>query len=413
MDERRGYLCFLCDADVVNELPYFESNSYYYLIIMPTQLKSMISIDKFNPSSNPNARINFLYERNIDNACKVIHDGYNWLKTLRIDDNDIYGCTVQDELAVFLQAIHTFGFLKLRVYTRISSSEKLILLSPCEDFVILDILTAIESFNRGDYKFAEIIFAEVQKHSRSLSSREAFKLILALCKFYTAWGGLLYREARGIAKDALEQISHLEKELKAFVNLHGALLENVHFLDNLLIHSKNVTQLSPYILLDLLLNGELQMDQGRFCDAAIRFYRVMEGCVQYQLFNKYGFDTSAPNYHLLKIDETKLMEIMDVKALPRHITFNDGIKILDFLGDEFSKNLDAHVVKNVQAVRNLSILVHGIRTLREKEIQRIREFSYIMLKILFDTYDLDFEKSIAQAKHCSLSADMFLELLAL
>jgi hypothetical protein len=409
---RRGYLCFLCDINVLRELPYLEGESdYYYIIVMPNQLKEIIDVERFNPSSNPNARVSFLYELNITTACKTIHEGYNWLKSLGIEDNGIYGCTMRDELEVFLQAVHTFGFLKLQVYVKHASSDGLILLGPCEDFAILDLLAAIESFNRGDYRFAALVFEHTQKHSRFLSSIQAFKLIIALCEFYTAWGDLMYKEARGMSKQILAGMDELEKEVKAFVNLHGGLLENVRFLDSLLIDSKNVTALSPYILLDLFLNGYSQITQGKFCDAAIRFYRVIEGCVQYRLLNKYSLDTSSPNYDLLKIDKARLMEVLEVEALPRHITFNDGVKILLCLEDDFAKNLDPQLVKNVQSLRNLSILVHGIKIFREKEVNSVKEFSEKIINSLFDFYDLDFKKPIAQAKHCIFDVDTFLKLL--
>ena len=399
----------MCDIETLSQLP-VSSEDLCYIICSPKHLNDILQVKRFDPTKPEKAKIDILYEKTVSVACKSIHRGFLWFKQMGLDEMRIVTYTsFGDEM--YLEAIFTSGFLKLPVFVRAPSSTSFLILSPCEDFAYLDLQSAIENFNNMNFAHAKFIFENIQQKARFLRNIYIFKILSSICDFYLNWENFYYHEARAVLQRLLKDIELAEKEHKFMANIRISLIENQKFLDKLLMDSNNLSKLSLTLLLDILLNGKRLENLEKYNEATVRFYRVLEGCIQYRFLTKYGIDASVPNYRRLPVDENQLREKLDGR-LPAHIAFNDGFKILCYIGDEFVENLNVKLVKSLQQIRNYSILVHGVRALTKKQCETARIFAEQALITLFNIYGTDYGDLSSKAKPCSLKLTLFLELLS-
>lgn len=380
-----------------------------YVICEQQQLRDIFDVKNFDPSNRGKVRIDVVADDSILAACKSVYQGYFWLKQKGLSDAQIvFYTSIKDEK--HLEAIFTAGLLKIPVFVRDPYSLKICTLSSCEDFTHLDLQSAISNFNSMNFVHAKIIFENLYQKSRRVGNRYLFKILSSICDFYLMWENFQYFEARKMLDKLLQDMEFVEKEFKFLTNLRVSLAENQKFLNSLLSDSCSLTKLSLIVLLDILLNGKRLEKLNKYSEAAICYYRVLEGCIQYRFQNTYGIDTSKPDYSKLSISEEKLRQLLNGR-LPIHIAFNDGYKILCLIGDSFAKELDPKLVKSIQQIRNFSILIHGVRPLSSTQCKPFGEFAEETLKKLFTIYSVDYNNLIAKAKSCSLDYTFFMELI--
>jgi hypothetical protein len=380
-----------------------------YVICEQQQLKDILNVKSFDPIDREKVRIDLVADDSIFTACKSISRGYLWFKQKGLNDLQIVTYTsLKDEK--HLEAIFTAGFFKLPVFVKDPHSPSFLVLSSCEDFAYLDLQSAISNFNDMNFVHAKLIFEDIQRRARRLKNIYVFKILSSLCDFYLQWENFQYFDARKTLDRLLQDLTITEKEYKFLANIRASLTENQKFLDTLLFDSGNLTKLSLVLLLDILLNGKRLEKFKKYSEAAICYYRVLEGCIQYRFQNTYGIDTSKPNYCRLPLKE-EIQKLLKGR-LPTHIAFNDGYKILCIIGDDFAKELDPKLVKSIQQIRNYSILIHGMRPLTLTQCETGRVFAEEMLKKLFKKCGVDYADLVVKAKPCSLDYEFFMELLS-
>jgi hypothetical protein len=404
----KGFLCYRCDLETLNQLS-VGPEDLCYVICEQQQLKDiLLNVKSFDTEDREKVRIDVVADDSISTACKSIHRGYLWLKQRGLNDPQIVTYTsLKDER--HLEAIFTAGFFKIPVFVKDPYSSRFFILSSCEDFAHLDLQSAISNFNNMNFVHAKLIFETIERQAHQLRNIYVFRLLSSLCDFYLQWENFQYFEARKTLDRLLQDIKILEKEYKFLANIRASLTENQKFLDKLLSDSSNLTKLSLTLLLDVLLNGKRLESFKKYSEAAICYYRVLEGCIQYRFQNTYGVDTSKPDYSRLPLKEEELQKFLKGR-LPMHIAFNDGYKILYFIGDDFAKELDPKLVKSIQQIRNYSILIHGVRPLTSTQCQTAGAFAEETLKKLFKKCGIDYEDLAARAKPCSLDYEFFMEL---
>jgi len=404
----RGIVCFLCDPQSLPSLT--EGDRLLYIICSPKQMKEILDIESLNPAESSNIRIDPLYDMTLNSACMALHKGYNWFKTRGLDDHQICSCTTLHDDPCYLESIFVSGFLKLPILI-LSANRNPTMLESCEDFALLDLRSAIESFNQLNFVHARLVFENILRRSRRLINIRIFGLLISVCDFYIAWENFLYIESRKVLRNVLTAIGELVGELKVLTNLKNSLEENRNFLDQLLGELKNSTP-CLLVILDTFVKGEHLISLGKFNEAAVRFYRVLEGCIQYRFWKEYGLETKSPDYALLSISRDDLLAKIGEKDLPLHLGFNDGYKILRGLGDSMVTGLDESLLKSVQQSRNMSILIHGFRPIGLKECERARDLARMMLETTFSLYSRSFSGTYLQARPSTLDLSAFVDILS-
>jgi hypothetical protein len=396
----------MCDPKTLAKIP-LDAEDFCYMVCSSKNLKDILQIERFDPTKTDRIKIDTVDEKTLQAACKAIHRGFLWFKQKGLSDMDITTYTLCQDV-FHLEAILTSGFLKIPVH--VESSSGFLVLHACEDFAFLDLNAALNSFNSMDFTHAKFLFENIQQKAEAIRNIYFFKILVGICDFYIKWENFCYFEARSTLQKLLKDIELAEKEQKFLANIRASLMENQKFLDRLLKDSNNLTTLSLSLLLDIFQNGIRLESLGKHNEAVVRFYRVLEGCVQSRFLTEYGIRTDIPDYEKLPVKKERISK--ELGQLPIHIAFNDGFRILCIIGDELARRLDRKLVKSLQQIRNYSVLVHGIRPLTHNQSETAREFAEQALRTLFSISGADYDSLCVQSKACSLNLSFFMELLS-
>jgi CRISPR-associated protein (TIGR02710 family) len=304
---------------------------------------------------------------------------------------------------------------------KVISPRKTLSLRIVEDFTPAELDSAIRSFNEEDFLHARFVFSVIERRSKSIENRHIFSTLARLCDFYINWDDFNYNAARGILKIVYSELEDLEKQIKHFVNIRVSLQENEKSLDRLnkvfLTVSKEKELIMQthdflHLLLDILLKGKRLQKLGKYHDACMRYYRVLEGIVQHRLLKQYGFDVKKPDYDALcrKVHLTKeeFCRGLETETLPLQLAFNEGFLILKGCHDDFAKKIDSKIVQSLQHARNNSILVHGTNPLKKETVEKLGAFAEQTLKELFATSELNFDAYSNQSMPCTLNVSMLI-----
>lgn len=118
--------------------------------------------------------------------------------------------------------------------------------------------------------------------------------------------------------------------------------------------------------IDLVLNAERRLSQGRYDDAMARCYRALESLSQYLLADAYGLsDTKHPDYSKLTEDQRSQL-LSELGNLPDAIGLDAGWRMLHALGHpaaghvlQAEGNRLVNRFAGLLESRNSSILAHG------------------------------------------------------
>lgn len=409
----KGFICFLCDADFLKTLKPKSRNRYF---IVCSQDEIAETVNAFPTPKPKNVNIQPLDNLSLPVLGKIVHRGFNWLIENQVSEDSIVTIVVPTDDMAYLMGIFTSGFLRIPVVVKVISGRKTSRLSIVEDFSPAELDSAMKSFNEEDFLHARFVFSGIERRSTSIENKHIFSTLTNLCDFYTNWDDFNYNAARGILRQVYIELESLEKQIKRFANVRASLQENEKYLERLnrvflsagekdepVMHTPDFL----HLLLDIFLRGKRLQRLGKYHDACIRYYRVLEGVVQHRLLKQYGFDVKKPEFDVLcrKIGLTKdeLCKNLGMDMLPSQIAFNDGFLVLKSCCDAFVKGIDIKMVEKLQHARNNSLLVHGTNQLKRETVEKLAAFAEQTLGRLFTVSGLNFDVYCRQSTPCTLS----------
>ena len=234
---------------------------------------------------------------------------------------------------------------------------------------------AREYFNKSEFKLAWDILKQITPSTSPL--KDLYEGLTKIIEAFYKWD-LFTHYKEDISKDfsegreCLERYLHTEKE-KGGLNDFLEKVKQKEQLAKALLESArpNLEQ-----VIDLLLNADRRISQGKYDDATARLYRTLELIEQYYLKDIIG-NTSKPSYK--KLDNALRQRFREIKVqLPSKIALEDGYLLLKLLkhqaGEEvILKIKDKKVINrfgDVTKARNDSILAHGFEPISEKDAKR-------------------------------------------
>ena len=237
-------------------------------------------------------------------------------------------------------------------------------------------------FNNYDYHMALEIIQE-NYSSRDKVGNHFIKLI----NIYQKWDSFEYEKYD--FDDVINYFSNID-----------ILNDNKEAIDILI--DKNNESHNAYRIADLINNAERRIQEGRYEDAIIRFYRTLEILAEARLYEKYAIrktDVHIQDLKNLDIEKSALDKI--IKRLnfkyPKytmHLTSAFFLlqKLFDEVGTYYYHNKDKY--QQLFQKRNMSILVHGNIKYDSDEIMEMNELVISMARV----YDKNIDNYIQKTK---------------
>lgn len=141
-------------------------------------------------------------------------------------------------------------------------------------------------------------------------------------------------------------------------------------------------------VVDLVQNGIRRIDQGRYDDAAARFYRALEATSQFYLKQR-GVDTGSPDYEKLAPLQREAAECALGKPLPDRIGLSDGWRMLQSWDEpaaslvfRISKGTAHNTFQGLLDRRNHSIMAHDWAPIGKDQAQKMGQQMENLIKEL-------------------------------
>ncbi|MCL5771397.1 MAG: TIGR02710 family CRISPR-associated CARF protein [Actinobacteria bacterium] len=153
---------------------------------------------------------------------------------------------------------------------------------------------------------------------------------------------------------------------------HEKYRKNLDFLEKLRSERK-IKKYPRELIVDVFLNAKRRAEEGKFDDALIRLYRVMELISQNLLYHKFKIDPADVKED--QINELPQKIIDKIKTKPgKKITsgISDNFEILAYKNNELEIDYfkDSNI-KEILGIRNLSILIHGENPIVERNFNSL------------------------------------------
>lgn len=246
--------------------------------------------------------------------------------------------------------------------------------NPWDQIALAEKKEASILFNKARYASAadvlEKCIAMVTKEQKAF-----FKALHEMVIGYDLWDRFKHKDAKSRlykCHDVLSAFSH-GSERREIKDLTTQLNENIQFLEKLLSGNKP----SNLYFYDLLANAKRRADlELKFDDAVARLYRAMEVLEQITLIENYGIETA--NVKEKEIPETLreeyLLKYEDKQDSKVKIPLFAAFRLLKELGSELAEHFFEYYDKEIRsllAIRNHSILAHGLNPIDEKTFQKL------------------------------------------
>lgn len=282
----------------------------------------------------------------------------------------------------------------------VPGSERITLLSnPFDIFGDLEEKKAVELFNRHNY---EISIGEFGRLRGLTSDPRRFEVKQYLAEGYGAWDGFDFEEALSKLKLSLkkyeqyrisvEKIDEQVEKIKRHIEILKVLRKNTKKPMFELLRDE---EFSFRLMVDVFCNSGRRAEQGRYDDAIIRFYRVLELIAQYRLAKR-GINTSD-----VKIDDAevtkevtkefeKYSEVLygAKRGIADRIGLMDSWLLLYVLKDERIKNFsELKEIKDKIGIRNELLIEHQNQLGNKKKCDELEKFVRGWLKKIVDGLD--------------------------
>ncbi len=266
-----------------------------------------------------------------------------------------------------------FGWLLKKSYP---GSERIVRLgNPFDVFGDLEEKEGIQLFRGYNYAACERVFGKLSGLSRD---PRQFKYELVLSQGYGAWDLFDFSKAYSKINEAI-------KTAKLYgIRYDGKLAEQLEILKILrksqgtdffsLIKDNNFAN---HLVVDIFCNAERRFEQGRYDDAIIRLYRILELLAQHRLACS-GIDTG--NVSIKEPDVKKGFEDITEKihgakrGISEKIGLLDAYILLFILKDELIDEADVEELKERISVRNVLLIEHRDKLGTEKNYTKFRDY---------------------------------------
>lgn len=257
------------------------------------------------------------------------------------------------------------------------------LANPWEELAFSPVQQLVEAFNACFFgRAGELCLEMAEKSGKS----GFFRALGTLCEAYALWDGFALKEAAQRFSSALGTLEHLAPASMA--GFLGKAKENERALTSAareLATSGFQGVASSSCLADLAANACRRMEQGRWDDAAARFYSLLEKAARMELSTSFGIDTSHVDAKSLPADylerEKPVLGHDGALQLPLFKAYRLLAHLGNPLGLAFEKWQDR--LETVLAARNNSILAHGFAPVgRERCEERCEELKELLLGFL-------------------------------
>jgi CRISPR-associated protein (TIGR02710 family) len=264
----------------------------------------------------------------------------------------------------------------------LAGTEKLMTLSPMKIFTEKKIRLFKEFFNSYKFGAAHDLLGKELIHPHYVKDVETYKL---LANAYAAWDNFDFK----IASEQLNQVD-LKNPNKLSEKNINLIKKHKQWLHKLM----NSGELIKEYYGDLLCNAHRRYEEKKFDDAVARLYRALEMIAQVDFIQHLGCTTSDVCPELLSEEELK-----KIKSRPDYdnkikLGLFESFKLLESKNIESGKVFSIHKSSFMKllAIRNNSILAHGITPVKEKSFTElmnlIKEKFEITCSISFPKLDI-------------------------
>jgi len=279
--------------------------------------------------------------------------------------------------------------------------------NPFEKYGLVLMSQAVNLYSHHFYRASMEIFAQIRERATEITLGMLSSALSMLSQAYMAWDQFIYKGENG-AYTMLRQLSKELSKIKQFIKyaaeMKGVVDHNLHFLGNLLGSTKGGKEISPFLILDIFMNGKRRFEESRFDEAVIRFYRCVEGSVQYRLARHHSIDPSSPS--LEKLGDRKLkryLKLIGKTVPPLRLSLFDGYVLLrKILKDKFALKLREKDLKALMYSRNHSILSHGLGIVDHDVALAFMKRTARVIEVLFAEENIDIESAKSDAKFLEL-----------
>lgn len=281
-----------------------------------------------------------------------------------------------------------FGWILGKSYP---GSERIIRLNnPFDVFGDLEEKEGIKLFNSYNYATCESVFGELGGLCRDPRRFEYEKI---LSQGYGAWDQFDFSKAYSKIKEAIKTAKRygirydkrLDKQLEILRILRKS--PQTDFFDLLKDDS-----FVNHLVVDIFCNAARRFEQGRYDDAIIRLYRILELLAQHRLACK---DIDTGNVRIEDLGVVEEFENLTDKmygakrGISEKIGLMDAYILLCAFRDEFLDENELKELKEQLSVRNELWIVHRGRLGTDKNYVRFRDYVKERLKKAFGIEYLD------------------------
>jgi len=248
----------------------------------------------------------------------------------------------------------------------ITGTERVITFTPSEIIADSKKKLAIEMFNRYQFDACLEIIKDMKAQIHDEGIIRDFLMIEKLALAYSAWDKFNHAEA----------MKHLKEAEDAMLRKWG-IKANVGRNKELLYRVINCEKYCPEHVADLLQNARRRAKEGKVDDAIARLYRTIELIAQYQLFSRYGIDTSDVDVEKLPENLQEKYERQRNKEGKIALALRGSYELLEEMGDELGRAFrESNELLKILNARNHSILAHGIKSLDKECFEKLFEITH-------------------------------------
>jgi len=304
---------------------------------------------------------------------------------------------------------------KIEKEDKIYGDERILLLdNPSDTLGIIIKKYAINSFNSLNFRKAAEYFAKLKRVSDA-NQREIY---FALYELALAYENLDLFNFKSAIDHLVRSAKNFKKSMKSkfgkqFEILYSKISKQLTILTNLRNQKlDNFNEIPVEVLLtlyfELINNAQRKTQLKKFNDAVSRYYRLFEATAQLILWNKYNINTSnfVESANKLPSHVKKIFRKAPIKtpsillnialnsfypvSLPPTIALKKSWLLLEQLDPDIKKMKILNKIENVLSIRNLSILAHGWKPIKEKSVKKFEEIIPHCIQLVQNSFINDY-----------------------
>ena len=258
----------------------------------------------------------------------------------------------------------------------ISGTERILVEQPNRLLAERYLNEAIRLFDSYQFMAASQLLRNILRQVPS-SVEPRLDTLHRICEAYHKWDSFNHIEARA-AFDRLNR--HEMEEWSPQISINKGW---VNIIANALESSDPRKRLCRELLVDLWMNADRRLEEGRFIDALARLYRLTELIAQYRLLHNYDIDTSNVDLNKIPQDmhETLTSKYRDDEGKIR-IPLHASYQILERFKEPIVEVFRRESMRDSLARRNESIAAHGLAPVSAEHVRNLKEEVREMLEIV-------------------------------